>query len=258
MVMNDEILNKKIEKTVKWIINSNHLVAFTGAGISTESGIPDFRGPNGVWTRRDKGLPPPKPTKPWTEIAPNKGHYALNDLYQMGLLKFVITQNTDNLHRQSGIKTEDLAELHGNGKLLICFSCEKKMTYQEARWDKSLLGPGYRTHPIQPNQPKCPYCQGRLMSSVVNFGDPLPEKDYKMAYEHSEDADVYLIVGSSLVVYPAADLPIIAKKNGAKLILINIGETPLDRQVDIKIEQKIGQVLTAIVTQVKELIDVNR
>ena len=105
-------LEEKLDLIAEWIANSKHLVAFTGAGISTESGIPDFRGPDGVWTRRDKGLPPPKMKKAWSEVGPNEGHMVLVELQNMGLLKFLITQNTDNLHRQSGIDPDKISELH--------------------------------------------------------------------------------------------------------------------------------------------------
>jgi len=216
---NELSLDEKISQIAEWVANSKHLVAFTGAGISTESGIPDFRGPDGVWTRRDKGLPPPKMKK---------------------------------LHLISGIKPDLLAELHGNSNFMVCLSCNKKMTYEEADWDKSRWGPGYRTSSVNEFQPTCPNCDGRIISSVVNFGDPMPEDDFLKSQEHSDQADVYLIIGSSLVVTPAADLPELARKNGAKLVLINMGETPYDDLVDIKIEEKIGGVITKIVSQVKE------
>ena len=118
------VIQEKINQIAKWIANSKHLVAFTGAGISTESGVPDFRGPDGVWTRRDKGLPPPKMEKEWSEVTPNRGHLALVELQNIGLLKFLISQNVDGLHLMSGIKPEILAELHGNSKLMVCLSCE--------------------------------------------------------------------------------------------------------------------------------------
>ncbi|MCK5045454.1 MAG: hypothetical protein KAS22_02675 [Candidatus Heimdallarchaeota archaeon] len=249
---NELSLDEKIIQIAEWIANSKHLVAFTGAGISTESGIPDFRGPDGVWTRRDKGLPPPKMKKSWSEIQPNSGHLALVELQNMGLLKFLITQNVDGLHLISGIKADLLAELHGNSNFMVCLSCNKKMTYEEADWDKSRWGPGYRTSSVNEFQPTCPNCEGRIISSVVNFGDPLPEDDFLKSHEHSDQADVYLIIGSSLVVTPAADLPELARKNNAKTILINMGQTPYDELVNIKIEEKIGGVITKIVSQVKE------
>ena len=249
---NELSLDEKIIQIAEWIANSKHLVAFTGAGISTESGIPDFRGPDGLWTRRDKGLPPPKMEKSWSEVQPNSGHLALVELQNMGLLKFIISQNVDGLHLISGIKSELLAELHGNSNLMICLSCNKKMTHEESGWDKNKWGAGYRTSLVKESQPTCPHCKGRIISSVVNFGDPLPEEDYWNSQQHSELADVYLIIGSSLVVFPAADLPELARKNAAKMVLINMGQTPYDNLVDIKIEERIGDVITKIVSQVKE------
>jgi mono-ADP-ribosyltransferase sirtuin 6 len=254
----EELRKKSLDEQTltiaQWIVNSKHLVAFTGAGISTASGIPDFRGPDGVWTRKDKGLPPPKMKKPWSQIAPNSGHYFLAELQELGILKFLITQNTDNLHLESGILKENIAELHGNGQYVVCLNCRTKYTYEQAKWDRGKWGPGYRTRPIQKGQPICPSCSGRLISSVVNFGDPMPEDEMNLSKDHSEQADVYLIIGSSLVVTPAADLPVIAMNNNAKTILINKGETPLDAIVTIKIEEDITLVLEQIKTHIKKLL----
>src|SRR3989337_2000641 len=117
---NEQLLDQYIELIARWILESEHIVAFTGAGISTDSGIPDFRGPDGVWTRRDVGLPQPSWKVFQTQVRPNRSHMALVELQRIGKLQFLITQNTDNLHRESGIKPELLAELHGNGKLVRC------------------------------------------------------------------------------------------------------------------------------------------
>ncbi|NHK30533.1 MAG: NAD-dependent protein deacylase [Asgard group archaeon] len=255
----EKFSNKSLDEQTliiaQWIVNSKHLVAFTGAGISTASGIPDFRGPDGVWTRKDKGLPPPKMKKPWTQIKPNKGHYFLVELQELGILKFLITQNTDNLHRESGILPENLAELHGNGQYVVCLNCKTKYTYEQAKWDRGTWGSGYRTSPILKDQPVCLNCSGRLISSVVNFGDPMPEDEMNSSKEHSELADVYLMIGSSLVVTPAADLPVIAMNNNAKTVLINKGETPLDEVVTIKIEEDIILVLKHIQRHIKKLLN---
>ncbi|NHJ86352.1 MAG: NAD-dependent protein deacylase [Asgard group archaeon] len=247
-------LDEKISLIAQWILKSKHLVAFTGAGISTASGIPDFRGPNGVWTRRDKGLPPPKLDRSWSEIKPNKGHYFLVELQELGILKCLITQNTDNLHLASGIKPEILSELHGNGNFMECLSCDFRGTYEEIGWDKQLWGPGYRTSKVLPNQPICPKGEGRLISTVVNFGDPLPERDFYLAKEHTEQADVFLILGSSLVVFPAADLPHYAIKNNAKVIIINKGETPLDITATLKLEEDLEDILVKILAKIKEFL----
>lgn len=254
----DELRNKSLDEQAQtiaqWIVNSKHLVAFTGAGISTASGIPDFRGSDGVWTRKDKGLPPPKMKKPWSQVQPNNGHYFLVELQDFSILKFLITQKTDNLHRESGILPERLAELHGNSQYVVCLNCKGKYTYEQVNWDRGNWESGYRTSTILKGQPVCPNCSGRLISSVVNFGDPMPDDELNLAKEHSELADVYLIIGSSLVVTPAADLPVIAMNNNAKTILINKGETPLDEIVSIKIEEDITLVLENIHRHIERLL----
>lgn len=248
-------LEEKIELAADWIVESENFVAFTGAGISTSSGLPDYRGPDGVWTRRDKGLPPPKMEVSWDEVKPNEGHYTLIDLMDMGVLDYLITQNVDGLHIKSGVPFDKLAELHGNQFFMKCMNCKRKMTFEEAKWDKSKYGPGYRTSPIRENQPNCPYCGGRLISTIVNFGDPLPQDELYEAIEKSKNADVFFVIGSSLVVTPAADLPGAAKQNGAKLIILNLGETPYDDVADLRFSHDINEVLIPIVKKVKDKIN---
>jgi mono-ADP-ribosyltransferase sirtuin 6 len=216
----------------KWLYKSRYPVFFTGAGISTESGLPDFRGPDGVWTRRDKGLPPPA-SKPWEAVEPSCGHLALVELQKIGKLKFLISQNVDNLHLKSGIPADLLAELHGNIAKLRCTWCEQTVA----------LSAGKR---------KCP-CGGALVSSVVNFGQSLPERDLSLSYEHSRKSDLFVVVGSSLVVTPAADMPREALLAGAKLVIINEGETPFDFQAHLRFHEKIGEVLSPTVKRLKVL-----
>ncbi len=247
-------LKSQIELAARWIAESEHLVAFTGAGISTDSGLPDFRGPDGVWTRRDKGLPPPAWGKPASEIRPNIAHHALVELEQMGKLKFLISQNVDGLHLESGIPLERLAELHGNGKLMRCLGCERRYRLAEVGWDRRRWGEGYRTQPVRKGQPTCPDCHGRIISSVVNFGDPLPARELEEAFEHSERSDVFFAIGSSLVVSPANQMPLEALKAGAKLILLNRGETPYDELAHLRISEGIGDVLPPVVERVKALL----
>ena len=249
-------LKDKIELAVKWIYESNHLVVFTGAGISTESGLPDYRGPDGVWTRRDKGLPPPK-SPPWDQVKPNQGHYAIVELLKLGKLDYLISQNVDGLHAKSGIPFDKLAELHGNHYFMKCLDCGKKLTFEEAGWDKKKFGQGYRTGRIRKNQPNCPDCGGRLISSIVNFGDPLPMDELEKSMRRSENSDVFFVVGSSLVVTPAANMPGIAWRNGAKLIILNEGETPYDDEADLRFFDQIGDVIPKIVERVKEMMNLN-
>jgi len=249
-------LEKKIELAAKWIAESERLVVFTGAGISTGSGLPDFRGPNGVWTRRDKGLPPPK-SIPREQVQPNSNHYAIVELMEMGKLDYLISQNVDGLHAKSGIPFDMLAELHGNTNYLKCLSCNKKILFEEAGWDKKKWGSGYRTQPVREGQPTCPHCNGRLISSIVNFGDSLPYDELEESMIRSENSDVFFVIGSSLVVTPAADMPGIAKENGAKLILINKGDTPYDYVADIRFDNKIEEVLPPIMEIVKKIVNKN-
>jgi len=246
-------LNEKVELIAQWIVETERTVAFTGAGISTESGLPDFRGPDGLWTRRDKGLSPPK-SPPWDQVSPNAAHMALRELQEIGKLDFLISQNIDSLHFKSGIKLEKLAELHGNMTLMKCLQCNKRMTFEEAGWNKRRWGNGYRTSRVRKGQPTCPECGGTLINSIVNFGDPLPEDHLRKSILHAENSDVFIVIGSSLVVHPAASLPAAAYRTGAKLIIINKGETPYDEMADVRISENVAVVVPAIVDKVKELL----
>jgi NAD-dependent deacetylase len=225
-------LKQRIEELVQWMLAANYIVVFTGAGISTESGIRDFRGPDGLWTRRDKGLVTPEQN--WLGVAPNSGHRAVFELQELGKMKFCISQNVDNLHLKSGIKPELLAELHGNLSKVRCLACDFKMDRVE----------GERT---------CPLCGGKLKSTVVNFGDALPEKDLEDSIDHARHSDLFIVVGSSLVVYPAADLPRLAVDRGAKLVIINQGDTPYDDEARLRFSESIGEVLPPAVERLKAL-----
>ncbi|WP_309891945.1 Sir2 family NAD-dependent protein deacetylase [Archangium sp.] len=247
-------LKKQLETAAEWFAASQHMVAFTGAGISTDSGLPDFRGPDGVWTRRDAGLPPPRWDKPASQIRPNVAHDALVQLERLGKLQFLISQNVDNLHLESGFPGEKLAELHGNGKLMRCLACDSRFTFKQVGWDRRVWGEGYRTQRPLKGQPRCPVCTGRIISSVVNFGDPLPAREIQEAFAHSERSDVFFAIGSSLVVSPANEMPRVALEMGARLILLNRGETPFDELAHLRIEAGIGEVLPPVLARVKELL----
>ncbi|MFX1363323.1 MAG: NAD-dependent deacetylase [Promethearchaeota archaeon] len=244
---------EKIDLAAQWIAESERLVVFTGAGCSTASGLPDYRGPDGVWTRRDKGLPPPK-SPPWDQVKPNPNHYLIVELMEMGKLNYLISQNVDGLHAKSGIPFDMLSELHGNLYFMKCLSCNNKMLFEEAGWDKEKWGKGYRTLPVQEGQPSCPHCGGRLISSIVNFGDPLPYDELEESIKRSQKADTFFVIGSSLVVTPAANMPGIAKQNGAKLIILNKGDTPYDYVADIKFDNLIEDVLPPIMEKVKKIL----
>ncbi len=227
-------LDKRIETLAGWMFEAKRPVVFTGAGISTESGLPDFRGPDGVWTRRDKGLPPKSSVKDWTEVAPNRAHLAVVALQEMGKLDFLISQNVDNLHLKSGIRPDLLAELHGNIARLRCDRCE-------------------RTYSKSSGIDRCD-CGGKLKSSVVDFGDSLPQKDLMDSNEHSKNCDLFIVLGSSLVVTPAADMPRIALDAGARLVIVNQGETPFDSTTHLRFHESCGEVLSRSIGRLKEII----
>jgi len=224
-------LRERIQTLAQWILEAENIVFLTGAGISTESGLPDFRGPEGIWTRQDKGLP--TKFRLFTSVEPNAGHQAIVELQNLGKLRFLITQNVDNLHLRSGIRPELLAELHGNVARLRCQRCQTQVA-------KSL---GLET---------CS-CGGKLVSSVINFGDPLPKKDLEDSFWHSSQSDLFVVAGSSLVVGPANELPEVALRGRARLVIINQGETPMDGRCHLRFEENIAEVLPPVVDRVKTL-----
>ena len=224
-------LEKRIQTLTQWLYESQHPVVFTGAGISTDSGLPDFRGPDGLWTRRDQGLPE-KPAKVrYRDAKPNSSHYSIAELQKIGKLSFLISQNVDNLHLKSGIRPELLAELHGNLSKMRCVECGETI-------DRSL------------SETTC-QCGGNLVKSIVDFGQSLPEKDLMLSYHHSGKCDLFIVVGSSLVVSPAADMPLEALRAGARLVIINVGETPFDGQAHLRFNEKIDDVLPPSVKKLK-------
>jgi len=224
-------LEERIQKLAQWIFEAENIVLLTGGGISTESGLPDFRGPDGVWTRQEKGVP--TKFRLFTSVEPNTGHRAIVELQNLGKLRFLITQNVDNIHLRSGIRPELLAELHGNVARLRCQQCQTQVV-------KSL---GLET---------CS-CGGKLVSSVINFGDPLPQKDLEDSFWHSSQCDLFIVVGSSLVVGPANELPEVALRGRARLVIINQGETLMDSRCHLRFEENIVEVLPPAVNRLKEL-----
>lgn len=228
-------LSERINTLARWTFEAKYLVVFTGAGISTESGISDYRGPDGIWTRQARGLPSKK--RAFSSAAPNAGHTAIVELQKLGKLAFLISQNIDNLHLKSGICPDRLAELHGNVTKLRCSHCE------------FLVG-------NSAGEISCPRCGGKLVSSVVNFGQPLPRKELDESFSHSRNCDLFVVTGSSLVVYPAADMPRMALESGARLVIINQGETPFDGLAHLRFGEGIGEVLPPTVDELKELMEI--
>jgi len=249
----------EIDSAAEMVAQSKRLVVFTGAGISTESGVSDFRSPGGIWDRfdpnelnfqsfmaseagREKYWEFSKALWPTiVDAKPNAGHYAIAGLHRLDKLDCVITQNIDNLHQKSGVPEEKVIELHGTLKWVICLECGQRYPREQiqARLDSGI------------KVPRCDSCGGITKPATVAFGQPMPERETRQAEARAAACDLFLVAGSSLVVYPAAQMPLIAKHSGAKLIIINLTPTPHDRYADIVIYEKTGPILSQIVEQVK-------
>jgi NAD-dependent deacetylase len=232
---------------------SERIVPFTGAGISTERGIPDFRSPGGLWTKTQ-----PIPfdqfvasremrDEAWRrrfamddyfgKARPTRGHLALASLYRIGKAPGVITQNIDNLHQAAGVPPEHVIELHGNTTFATCLDCAKRyeLTHVKEKFDSA----GGRA-------PDCD-CGGYIKSATVSFGQAMPEQAMQRAQEWARDCDLFIAIGSSLVVWPAAGFPLQAKKNGSRLVIINREPTEFDSIADLVIRHDIGDVLASLI-----------
>jgi NAD-dependent deacetylase len=248
----------KIQVVADMINESKKTVVFTGAGVSTESGIPDFRSSGGIWSRFDpddfsihKFLHSADTRKrQWklligegyfTDREPNMAHYAIAKLEHLGRLDCVITQNIDNLHQRAGNSPDKVIELHGNINRVRCLDCR---SFLPIEYVKQALKDGIE-------EPPCRKCFGTLKPDVVFFGEEIPEHAMGAATFHSSECDLFIVVGSSLIVQPASFMPMYAKDGGAKLVIINIGGTPLDKQADIIINGRAGDIMTRIVDIVR-------
>ncbi len=227
--------------------NSKAVVFFTGAGISTESGVPDFRSPGGVWTQyqpvyfHDFLSSEAARIQHWQlkiatyglykTVKPNAGHLAISDFERRGQLLGLITQNIDGLHKIAGVSEEKLVELHGTDRLVTCLECGKR--YQPADvYEK--LGENFAA-------PKCGACGGFLKSANISFGQSMPVEAMRRAQAWSEQSEIFIVIGSSLQVQPAASFPVIAKRSGALLAIINRDPTPLDDIADFVYHGAIGE-----------------
>ena len=225
---------------------STRIVFFTGAGISTESGIPDFRSPGGIWTRMqpiyfDEFLSSEEArVEAWRrkreshelykKVKPNIGHTSIGELEKRGKLLGLITQNVDGLHSRGGVSEEKLVELHGTDRRVICLDCGKGFDPDAIL--ESLLGDFA--------SPRCDQCEGFLKSATISFGQPMPVGAMRRAQELSEGAEIFIVVGSSLQVQPAASFPVIAKRHGALLGIVNRDPTPIDSIADYIYHGEIG------------------
>jgi len=236
--------------TLRSLIDQSPRIAiFTGAGISTESGIPDFRSPGGIWTknqpielsdflasedmRREAWRRKIAVDKVMKAAVPNRGHRAVAALIARGKVPAIITQNIDNLHQDSGVPPEKVIELHGNATYASCLSCAQR--YE--------LAPIYRAFERDETLPVCRACEGIVKTATISFGQAMPEGPMRRAEEETLACDLFIAIGSSLVVYPAAGFPAMAKRNGAKLVILNREVTPLDRLSDLVVHAEIGAAL---------------
>jgi NAD-dependent deacetylase len=232
---------------------SRRALAFTGAGISTESGIPDFRSPGGIWTKmmpvqfEDYRADPQarrvswqrrfEMEETWSAVKPNAGHRAVAELVRQGRVSHVITQNIDALHQAAGVPEHQVIELHGNTGHAKCLDCGRRVEIPAIRAH-------FETHG---DAPDCPDCGGIVKTATISFGQPMPQDEMLRAEAASLACDLMLVLGSSLAVYPAAGFPLLAKRNGARLAILNREETPQDRYADLALHGEIGPVLGAAV-----------
>jgi NAD-dependent deacetylase len=230
------------------------VLPFTGAGISTECGIPDFRSPGGAWTRNrpipfDEFLARREMRaeawrrrfameREFAAARPGRGHLALASLYRAGKAPGVVTQNIDNLHQSSGISAEHVIELHGNTTYALCLTCGKRYELPWVKQQFTATGG---------EAPDCPDCGGAIKSATVSFGQAMPEAAMRRAEELTLACDLFLAVGSSLVVWPAAGFPLLAKRNSARLVIINREATELDDIADLVIHDDIGTALAPFI-----------
>jgi NAD-dependent deacetylase len=241
------------ERLARLIAASNRVVVFTGAGISTESGIPDFRSPGGVWSTmkpiyfqefvasRDKRVEAWRRVftgaAGWTGRQPNAGHYAVAELVERGKVAAVITQNVDNLHQDSGVPDDKVIELHGNASYARCLTCGARHELEDLR------EPFLATE----EPPTCSICEGLLKTATISFGQPMPELPMLRAEAETLECDLFLVLGSSLVVSPANGFPILAKQTGAALAIVNREPTDLDGYADLVLNEEIGPLLSEAV-----------
>ncbi|HFE52128.1 MAG TPA: NAD-dependent deacylase [Bacteroidetes bacterium] len=243
---------EEIARAALLLARARHVTAFTGAGISVESGIPPFRGPEGLWSKVDPIVLDidyfhRHPLESWKVIKeiffdffgkaqPNPAHFALAELERGGIVKAVITQNIDNLHQRAGSRT--VYELHGNSRFLVCEKCGTRYPVEEVS--------------LEELPPRCPRCGTVLKPDFVFFGEQLPELDYRRAIEETEVADVFLLVGTTGEIMPASTLPVLAKRHGATIVEVNVAPSNYTESItDIFIREKASVALPALVEAIQ-------
>ena len=248
-----QALESDIAELASLLRDARRAVVFTGAGISTESGIPDFRSPGGIWTKMmpvqfQDYLADPQARRiswerrfemeeTWNAVRPNAGHIAVAELVRRGIVSAVITQNIDNLHQAAGVPESQVIELHGNTRYAKCLTCGARVEIHDIRAHFEQYG----------DAPDCKFCGGIVKTATISFGQAMPEKEMARAEEASLASDLFLVAGSSLVVYPAAAFPLVAKRAGARFVILNRDQTEQDPYADLVLHREIGPTLTAAV-----------
>jgi NAD-dependent deacetylase len=243
----------EIDRLRELIDGAQRIVAFTGAGISTESGIPDFRSPGGIWTkyqpiyfddfmsseemRRESWRRKFATDETMLKAEPNAGHRALAKLVEQGRMTAIITQNVDGLHQRSGVPASKIIELHGNATYASCLDCAQR--YELEAIKKAFVADG--------TLPVCEKCDGIVKTATISFGQAMPEIQMARAQDETMRCDLFMVLGSSLVVYPAAGFPRIAKRRGAGLIILNRDPTDQDDDADLVLHDEIGPTMSRVV-----------
>ncbi|HWP56258.1 MAG TPA: Sir2 family NAD-dependent protein deacetylase [Candidatus Acidoferrales bacterium] len=252
------VARRELERFAARVRACQKIVFFTGAGISTESGVPDFRSPGGIWTRfqpvyfsefmtseeaRIRHWRMKKESHElYKKVKPNIGHYAIAEFAKRGQLLGLITQNIDGLHELAGVPAEKIVELHGTDRKIVCLHCGK--TFDPEPIYERIVGDF--------EAPTCDACGGFLKAATISFGQAMPVEAMSRAHELSEQAELFVVLGSSLVVQPAASFPVIAKQNGAFLAIINRDPTPLDALADFVHRGEIGEFFKALLPLVTD------
>jgi NAD-dependent deacetylase len=242
-------VDRDVAELGQLIARARRAVVFTGAGISTESGIPDFRSPGGIWSRyapidfsdflsseaarREAWRRKFATDRTIREAKPNRGHRAVAELVRRGKASSVITQNIDGLHQASGVPEKQVIELHGNTTYAHCLDCKERYEIEALR----VIFERDET------PPRCRSCDGPVKTATISFGQSMPEREMQLAERETLAADLFIVAGSSLVVYPAAGFPELAKRNGAALVIINRDPTDLDDIADLVLNRAIGETL---------------
>ena len=253
-------MEDRLRQVAHWIVTSRGVIVFSGAGLSTESGIPDFRSPGGVWDRYQpedftfQNFIASETSRerywqmatefyePIKKAQPNQAHFAIAELEKLGKLDCVITQNIDGLHFKAGNSEEKVIQLHGTAIFVSCLSCKKRYGRDQIQ-ERIIRGQ---------KAPRCDDCGGLLKPATISFGQSMPERETQEAYDRSSTCDLFIVVGSSLVVQPAASMPLVAKRNGARLAIINRDPTLYDDLADVVIHGQACSVMATILEYVKK------